>query len=415
MSSVLESPLTMQESEPKLLRPPDLSAAGRLWCHRRMLGKLAAIGFVAAGLLALALPNEYQSTVQIMPPDINALSGVDMFSMLAGTRATLPPTGGLASSLMKSVGETFIGILRSRTVGDALINRFDLRRVYRTKRYVDARTELASRTSAVENTRNGIITITVTDRDPNRAREIAVAYVEELNRLVAQLSSSSARRERIFLEARLKDVKEGLDAAALSASQFSSRTATLDIEQQGKAMVDATARLQGEIIAAQSELRSVETIYAGNNVRVRSLQARILELQRQLQKIGGTDDESEASLAAGQLYPSIRKLPLLGLTYTDLLRRVKVEESVFEILTKQYEIAKVQEAKEIPVVKVLDEPDLPERKSSPHRLWIAAAGMLVGLISGCLWILAPVLWATVTEDDEPEIVAESMRSLPDES
>ena len=407
MSTTLEPQLTMQESAFTLPRQPRLSAAGRLWGRRWLLGKLAAMGLVAAGILALALPNEYNSTVQIMPPDMNSLSGVDVFAALAGSRAALPASGGLASSLMKSAGETFIGILRSRTVEDALINRFDLRRVFGTKRYVDARTELASRTSAVENARNGIITITVMDRDPNRARDLAVAYIEELNKLVAQLSSSSARRERMFLEGRLSEVKDELDAAAYKLSQFSSRNATLDGEHQGKAMLEAATKLEGELIVAQSELQSVEAVYGGDNVRVRSLKARVLELHRQLQRMEGTDNENGANLAASQLYPSVRKLPLLGLTYTDLLRRVKVEESVFEILTKQYEGAKVQEAKEIPVVKVLDEPELPERKSSPRRGLITLAGMLGGFLAGCLWILAPTLWATITEDDDSGLDDES--------
>ena len=407
MSTTLEPQLTMQESAFTLPPPPRLSAARRLWGRRWLLGKLAAIGLVAAGILALLLPNEYNSTVQIMPPDMNSLSGVDLFAALAGSRAAMPAAGGLASSLMKSAGETFIGILRSRTVEDALINRFDLRRAFGTKRYVDARTELASRTSAVENARNGIITITVMDRDPNRARDLAVAYIEELNKLVAQLSSSSARRERIFLEGRLSEVKDELDAAAYKLSQFSSRNATLDVEHQGKAMLEAATKLEGELIVAQSELQSVEAVYGGDNVRVRSLKARVLELHRQLQRMEGTDNENGANLAASQLYPSVRKLPLLGLTYTDLLRRVKVEESVFEILTKQYEGAKVQEAKEIPVVKVLDEPELPERKSSPPRGLIALAGMLGGFLAGSLWILAPSLWATITEDDDSGLDDES--------
>jgi hypothetical protein len=181
MSTTHEAQLIMQESALTLPRQPYRSAATGLWRRRWLLGKLAATGLAAAGILALVLPNEYNSTVQIMPPDMNSLSGVDVFAALAGSRAAMPASGGLASSLMKSAGETFIGILRSRTIEDALINRFDLRRVFGTRRYVDARTELASRTSAVENARNGIITITVMDRNPNRARDLAVAYIEELN------------------------------------------------------------------------------------------------------------------------------------------------------------------------------------------------------------------------------------------
>jgi uncharacterized protein involved in exopolysaccharide biosynthesis len=193
----------------------------------------------------------------------------------------------------------------------------------------------------------------------------------------------------------------------MSLSRFSSRNATLDIEHQGLAMLDAAAKLHGELIAARSELRGLETVYAGDSVRIRSARARVLELERQLHKMGGSNHEDAASLEATEPYPSMRKLPLLGLTYTDLLRRVKLEESVFEILKKQYEVAKVQEAKEIPVVKVLDEPELPERKSSPHRLVIALSGMLAGFLAGCLWISGPGLWARLMQDDDEGQVAAS--------
>jgi capsule polysaccharide export protein KpsE/RkpR len=398
MNSPSEAAHGMQQPEAKP-GPVDVHFLRRLWIRLRLPGRLALVGFVTALMIALVLPNEYQSTVQIMPPDMNSLSGVDTWALLAGARTPVPATGGLASSLMKSAGATFLGILKSRTVADALIDRFDLRRAYGTKRFIDARAELASRTSAVEDPRSGILSVTVVDRDPGRSRDLAAAYVEELNKLVAQLSSSSARRERVFLEARLKQVKDELDTAAVNLSRFSSRNATLDIEHQGRAMLDATARLQGELIVARGELRSLEAIYADDNVRVRSLKARVLELQRQLQSMGGSTHESEANLPATQLYPSVRKLPLLGLTYTDLLRRVKLEESVFEILTKQYEAAKVQEAKEIPAVKVLDAPDLPERKSSPRRMLITLSGLLAGLACGGLWVAGPALWARIAQDD----------------
>jgi capsule polysaccharide export protein KpsE/RkpR len=384
-----------QESLPMVWRDKFIANIWPLALRLELAGKFAAVGFLIGVLIALVLPNQYSSTVQLMPPDMNSLSGVDMFATLAGNRPNLPATGGLASSLMKSAGATFIGVLGSRTVADALIERYDLRRVYGVRKFTDARAELANRTRAVEDARSGILTITVTDRDPARARDLAQAYLQELDRLVAQLSSSSARRERIFLEARLKEVKEELDTAARRLSQFSSRNATLDVERQGLAMLDAAARLQGELIAARAELRGLETIYAGDSVRVRSVQARVLELERQLQKLGGSSQED-----ASQPYPSMRKLPLLGLTYADLLRQVKLEESVFEILNKQYEVAKVQEAKEIPVVKVLDQPELPDRKSSPSRLLIALSGMLAGFLCGCLWRSGPALWARLMQDEE---------------
>jgi capsule polysaccharide export protein KpsE/RkpR len=188
--------------------------------------------------------------------------------------------------------------------------------------------------------------------------------VEELNRLVADLSTSSARRERVFLEERLQGVSRDLEDAEKNFSQFASKNSAIDVKEQGKAMVEAAATLQGQLIAAQSQLEGFREIYTDNNPRVRTIKARIDELRRQLEKLGGKGESStDVSSGSGEsLYPSIRKLPLLGVTYADLYRRTRVQEAVFETLTKEYEMAKVQEAKEIPTVKVLDTPNVPDRK-----------------------------------------------------
>jgi capsule polysaccharide export protein KpsE/RkpR len=306
---------------------------------------------------------------------------------LTGAAAGLPSiAGGLMNQ--RTPGATSIGILSSRTTLDDLANRFDLRRVYRVKLYVDARKNLLNNTTFTEDKKSGMIVITVTDRDPYRARDIASAYVEELDKLVNSLSTSSARRERIFLEQRLKSIKSELDASSLALSRFSSRNATLDLQKQGEATVEAAGKLQGELIAAQSELSGLKQIYADDNVRVREVRGRIDELQSQLRKMSGEGESTnDADLASGQMLPSIRKLPLLGFTYYDLYRQVTMQETLYEILTKQYELAKVEEAKEIPPIKVLDEPDVPERKSSPHRLIVTLIGMLVTAFAGMVWII----------------------------
>src|SRR5208282_761028 len=264
-------------------------------------------------------------------------------------------------------GALFVGILSSRTVRDRLIQQFDLRRVYGGSKIEDARERLAEHTSLSEDRKSGIITIGVSDHDPERAAAMAQAYVSELDRLVAEVSTSSARRERIFLDERLHDVKGDLDAAAKNFSEFASKNTAIDIPAQGKAMVEAAATLQGQLIAAQSELSGLQQVYTANNVRVRSLQARVNELRQQLDKLGGAKGDNS-------LYPSIRKLPILGVTYADLYRQTKIQETVYELLTQQYELAKVEEAKEIPAVKVLDAAIVPTRKSFPPRMVIVFLG-----------------------------------------
>jgi capsule polysaccharide export protein KpsE/RkpR len=371
---------------------PVAELVAAIWQRRRWLTMVTGIGLLLATGIALLIPNKYTSTAQLMPPDAQSLSSPSMLSALVGAGSIAPSlTGGLMST--RTPAGTFIGILGSQTAQDDIINRFDLRRVYYRKLYVDTRKILTERTAIVEDKKSGIISIAVMDRDRYRARDLAEAYVEELDKLVNKVSTSSARRERMFLEGRLQSVKSDLDASSRALSQFSSRNATMDPQKQGEATVEAAGKLQGELIAAESELSGLKAQYTDDNMRVREVRGRIDELQSQLRKMSGVGDNvNGADLKADQLLPSVRKLPLLGFTYYDLYRQVTMQDTIYQTLTKQFELAKVQEAKEIPPVKVLDEPEVPEEKSTPHRMVIVLLGFLGSAFAGTTWIVALELW-----------------------
>src|SRR5262249_18405927 len=297
----------------------------------------------------------------------------------------------------KTSGALFISILSSDSVQDKLINQFDLRREYWVSTYMAARQKLTSRSEFEENKKSGVITVRVRDHDPNRAAALAGAYVDELNHMVADLNTSAAHRERLFLEDRLKVVKQELDQSSKEFSEFSSSHTTLDLKDQGQAMVQAAATLQGQEIAAEAELRGLEQIYTPYNVRVKEVKARIAELQHQIEKLGGAATQPEPDIDTGEaLYPSIRQLPVLGVTFTDLYRRLRINETVFETLTKQYELARVQEAKEIPSVKVLVPAQRPERQHGPPRLLILLGGVLLSLILGSAWVLGKDAWDSMS-------------------
>ncbi len=376
---------------PAVHRP--LTAVMLLWQQRRFLLRVLGVALVLTTLIAFLIPKRYDSTTQLMPPDTQA-SGISMLAALAGGGGS--GLGALAGDLLgaKTSGALFVGVLRSRTVQDRLINKFDLRKVYYVKRYEDARKILTKKTDIREDRKSGIVTVTVTDSDPVRAEKMAQAYVDELDVLVAQLSTSAAHRERVFIEDRLKVVKQELDNAARQFSEFSSKNTAIDIKEQGKAMLEAAATLQGQLIAAESELKGLQQIYTDDNIRVRSVKARISELQRQLEKMGGgamgTRPESGSAV-----YPSIRQLPVLGVTYADLYRQTKIEEAVYEALTKEYEMARVQEAKEIPSVRVLDQAVVPEKKSFPPRMLIISLGTIAAFCFGMVWVLAEDFWKQV--------------------
>jgi capsule polysaccharide export protein KpsE/RkpR len=205
-------------------------------------------------------------------------------------------------------------------------------------------------------------------------------------------------------------VQGDLERAERDFSEFASKNTAINIEAQGKAMIDAAATLEGELIAAQTELQSLKQIYTDSNVRVRATQARVDELRRNIENLSGNADGGKAEGKGGETsaYPSIRKLPLLGVSYADLYRRMKVQESIFETLTQENELAKVEEAKETPSVKVIDAPDVPERKSFPPRLEIVASGSLLALAAGVLWVLARAEWDARDTSDAGKIFAQEI-------
>lgn len=401
MSASEEQNQNPVDNERDLIRIPIAEYVTAIWAKRRWLIKLTGIGTALTIGISFLIPNEYMSTAQLMPLDPQTFSSSSMINPLAGSAAGVlggNVAGGLFS---QKPGGTAIGVLSSPAVQDAIIDRFDLRRVYHCKLYLEARKKLAERSTFEEDKKSGLISISVTDRDQFRARDMTQAYVEELNKLANSLSISSARRERVFLEGRLNSIKDSLDASAHALSQFSSRNATVDPQKQGEATVEAAGKLQGELIAAQSQLSGLKAIYSDDNMRVRQVRAQIGELQSQLQKMSGSNGNTNgADLKTDEFLPSVRQLPLLGYTYYDLSRNVTMQETLYETLTKQYELAKVQEAKEIPPIRVLDQPDLPEKKSYPHRSIIMLVGFFISALAGITWVIARKLWE-LTDDSHP--------------
>lgn len=396
-----------QEMENKLAQGQRIARLRLLWERRRFLWKFVGISFVAATVITFLIPKRYDSTARLMPPENQSGMGMTLMAALAG-RSGSGGLGSLAGDLLgiRTSGDLFIGILKSRTMQNRLVSQFHLQSVYGVSGEDQACRKLDENTEISSDRLSGIITLTVRDHDPKRAAAMGEAYIDGLNSLVTTLSTSSARRERIFLEGRLKEVRQNLEAAEKEFSRFASNNTAIDIPEEGKAVVTAAATLQGQLIAAQSELEGLKQIYTDSNVRVRSIGARVDELRQQLQRMQGQDESSNRRAQAGQpLFPSIRKLPLLGVTYADLYRRTKVQEAVFEALTQEYELAKVEEAKEIPSVKVLDAPNIPEKKSFPPRLLIICASTFLSLALSVTWALGTVYWASIDEQDPAKMLA----------
>jgi uncharacterized protein involved in exopolysaccharide biosynthesis len=349
-------------------------------------------GTVLATVLALLVPDSYTSTAQLMPPDQQSIASPSSLNPLAGAGLML---GGGASGLIsqRTPGQTVIGIMTSNLELDSIIDKYNLRGFYRKQYIEDARKALLAHSEIAEDKKSGLVQISVTSKDKTLAHNLAAAYVDRCIQIMGQLGTSSASRERVFLEQRLKEIKVELDASTNALGQFSSHNATIDIQRQGAATMESASRLQAQLIAAESDVSGLRTRYTDDSPQVRAAQARIEELHRQLNSISGVGQSSSSGdLSDNEITPSIRKLPLLAGRYSDLYRNVMTQDVLYQTLAKQYELARVEESKEIPLVRVLDAASYPEKKSGPHRSIIIGLGAALSCLATAMWVLTKRYW-----------------------
>jgi capsule polysaccharide export protein KpsE/RkpR len=425
LSSIASASNSPQHSE---ANPNWINNVGLLWQKRHALARTAGIAMLVSLAVALIIPKRYESSARIMPPS-NSMGGTALLAALAGGGGSLGTLGGLsslASGVLGGGGNTslFIALLRSGSISGDLIDRFDLQHVYNKRYRVDTAKYLARRTEISDDKKSGVITITVTDTDPTRARDIAQGYLDELNRLVTRTNTSSAHQERLFIEKRLVGVQQDLEKAQEQLSDFSSTHATVDIKEQSRAMVDSAARVEGELIAEKTSLDSLRQVYGDGNIRMRAAQARIASLQAEITKLGGSsmalpanEGDSGAGTSSGsnndELYPALRQLPRLAVPYANLYREVQVQETVYELLTRQFEMARIQEAKDVPVVSVIDAPGIPEKKSFPPRTLIVLLVPIASVIAAAFLLVLQFQWAQIPlNDPRKALVHEIGDSMP---
>lgn len=372
------------------------------WEQRRFIFRIAVVGLALSTVIAFVIPKQYESTARIMPPESNLNA-----AMLAAMSGRMLPgnLGALAGGLLgvRNNSTVFASLLLSGTVTGRIVDRFELQKLYRSRYKQNAVKRLVHLTDVSEDRKTGIITVIVSDTDQRRARDMAQAYLDELNALVSRVNTTSAGRERQFIEQRLISVKSDLDDASRQLSAFSSKNATLDVKEQTRATVEAAAKLEGEAIFARTELSSLERVYGPENIRVRAAKARVTQLDQEVQRATGSPDDNASRSDAP--YPPLRALPGLGVQWADLYRRVKLQETIYELLTQQYELARIEEAKSIPTVSIVDSPSWPEKKSFPPRLLIMCAGTLLCLLGSFFYAVRRAEWTDVAADDPRKALA----------
>lgn len=387
-----------------------------LWSYRKRLLKSALIGLLVGLAVAFVIPRHFESNATMMPPESSG-SSAGLLASMAGRALGGDVLGGLAASLLgsRSNGPLYIDLLRSSYVTGHMIDRFHLQDIYHSRYRVDAAKKLIRRTKVVQEKKSGVISLTVTDTDPVRARDMAQAYLDELNVLVNRTSTSAARRERVFIEGRMATAKEELGRAQIAMSNFSSTHAAVDIREQTRVTVESEAKLQGQMIVTQGELDSLRQIYGDQNVRVRAAEARLGDLKREFEKIGGSSAELPAERNGSQganpesvSFPPLLQLPRLAVPFANLYRNERVQEAVLDLLTQQYEVSRIQEARDVAAINVIDAPGIPEKKSFPPRTLLILAFTFVGLWGGAAFVVVRDRWSAVSSQDPRRLLAERM-------
>ena len=361
---------------------------------KRIIVWTTAIFAVVSLLLALLLPKMYTATVVILPPQQSS----SMATMLASQLSSLAPMASLAGGGLglKNPNDMYVSMLKSRAVEDAMVQdpRFDLMKEYHARRLSQARNAFESHTKVDGNGKDTLIRISVEDRDPNKAATMANAYVKEFQDLSKNIAFTEASQRRSFFQQQLEDAKDKLADAEEALKNTQQKTGLIQLDSQAAALIGSAASLRAQIAVKEMEIQGMSSYAASDNAQLTQLKSELDSLRSQLAKLGGTEDLPDALLVPKG------KVPEAGLEYVRKLRDVKYYETIFDILARQFEIAKLDEAKEGALVQVVDPAIVPDQKSSPRRTLIVVIGTLAGLFVGIFAALARTAMERLKTDPE---------------
>lgn len=370
-----------------------------LTAQKRFLLRFFVGAVLLSTMIAFLLPVRYEGNIVMLPPQQNSSLGSALIGQIGngGSLGALAPLASLAGGTLglKNPADMYVSLLTSRTVEDALIQRFNLTSEYREKRVSDARKELESRTTAVAGAKDGLIRLTVKDRDPKRAADLANGYVEEFRKVSASLAITEAARRRLFFEQQLQQAKDNLSAAEQAMKETQQSTGVLQIESQARSLIESAAVLRGQVVAKQVQVQSMRSFATEDNPRLVLAKQELAALQAQLDKLAGSaqDGGSDIVMSKGRVTGA-------GLEYVRRLRDLKYNETVFELLAKQFEIAKLDEAREGSIIQVVDAAVIPDKRSSPYRLLIVVLTSLTAFFAAAFWVVLRQRWSLAS--DEPE-------------
>ena len=364
-------PAVSEEQEISLL---DLVA---VVVRRRRLIAVVTLAFLGLGLLlCFLLPIRYTATSVVLPPQQNNSAGAGILAQFGNLGSMASLAGG---GILKNPNDLQIALLKSRTVEDAMVDRFHLMDLYHAKRRSDARKKFENRADLESGAKDGLIHISITDSDPSRAAEMANGYVDEYRKFSATLAVTEASQRRLFFEQQLIQAKDNLATAEEALKATEQRTGLIQLDSQARAVIESVATLRAQIAAKEVQIQAMQSYATGENPDLHIAQQELAGLKAQLDKMG------EASSASpGDLLMPKGSVPQAGESYIRALRDVKYYETIFDLLARQFEAAKLDEARQGAVVQVVDKAVVPDAKSSPKRLFIMIGALFGGALVGAV-------------------------------
>lgn len=389
-TEIQPEPAVKREEVDTLTGEPEPSALDMLALligRKRFIARFVLGSAVFSVALAFLWPVRYEGKVLLLPPNQDSSIGSALLGMgqLGGSMGSgLGSLASLASGSLglKSQADMYVSMLTSRTVEDALIRRFDLMHEYDKKWMADTRKVLERRTTAVAGTKDGLIKLTVEDRDPKRAADLANGYVEEFRRLSESLAITEAARRRRFFGRELEQAKADLAVAEEAMQKTQQKTGVLQIDSQARALIESAALLRAQVVAKQVQIESMRSFAAEDNPELVLAKKELAALQQELQQEASSPNDagSDINLSKGRVTEA-------GLEYLRKYRDLKYRETVFELLSKEFEIARLDEAREGSIVQVVDAAVPPDKRSSPHRTLIVIGITVLGSLAAGFWVI----------------------------
>ncbi len=361
----------------------DLLAYWQLLVARKwFIAKIVGCAFIVSLIVSLLLPKSYLATTALLPPQQDMLNASLGLQSMGGGASGGGGLGALAGGMLglKTPADLWVGILKSRTITDAMINRFGLRALFGTKTIEETRLVFREKVKIVK-AKDDIISISVEDEDPKRAAQMANAFVAELDQLNKRQVMSAGGRTRAFVEKRLLETKEELAKAEEAVKLFQEENKAIKLDAQSQAVIKAVGTMRGELMAKEMMLQTMLSYATPNHPEVSILKTEVQSLKQGLAELSDGRKPS-SSVAPKDIFIPTSQIPALGLQYVRLLREAKIQETLHTLLTQQFEIARIQEAKDSPTVQVLDVATVPEKKDKPKRgLIVLLSTITAGFVS----------------------------------